>query len=309
MAAPPDFVTDHYTAQASIAAAAELAAADMWANVDPGNISRSWAAQLPRVVAVTTGGQLAAATLAEPYLQAASAYADVDELTPAVAARAFAGTASDGRTLLGLLYQPANASLLAIRHGADTRTALATGLASLRMMVSTQVTDMGRSAVQAGTAGRKSLGGQVRIALGRACSRCVVLAGKWYRWNAGFDRHPLCKCVGLPARSAADAGIKQDPKQVYNAMSPAERSRAGWSKADQKAIAEGADIAQVTNIHRKGNLYVADGRQYTREGARARGRRGDKTPRPTPNQIYRDAAGDRDKAIRLLREHGYLYGP
>lgn len=25
-----------------------------------------------------------------------------------------------------------------------------------------------------------------------SCDRCVILAGRWYRWNQGFERHPMC---------------------------------------------------------------------------------------------------------------------
>jgi hypothetical protein len=46
-------------------------------------------------------------------------------------------------------------------------------------------------------------------------------------------------------------------------------------------------------------MVTADGRLYTTEAA---GRR----PRLMPEQIYREAHGDRGEAIRLLRLHGYL---
>lgn len=306
---PPDFALDHHRQVANLTAAIGQVAADAWAEVNPNNIAGSWAAQLPAMTTVTTGAQLAAARLAEPYVAAAAAYAEaVETVADALVPSAFAGQASDGRALTSLLYQPAISSLVALQRGADVRTALATGRATLHMMVGTQVADASRFATQVATTPRKKLGGQIRIAVGKSCSRCVVLAGKWYAWNAGFNRHPLCDCVGISARSAEQAGINQNPQKVYASMTPAERSAAGWSKADQRAIAEGADIGQVTNIHRKGALYVADGKQYTREGTAAARRRGDNTPRMTPGQIYREAGDDREKAIALLRQYGYLIG-
>lgn len=310
MAAPPDFALDHYAEITGLTAAIGQVAADMWSEVNPARITESWASKVPEMTAVTTGAQLAAAKLAEPYLEQAAAFADAaEDIAEKVAPRAFAGTASDGRALASLLYQPAITSLLAIKHGADRRTALASGLATLYMITRTQVADAGRSAVQVGLTPRKNLGGQIRIAVGKSCSRCVILAGKWYAYNAGFDRHPNCDCIGLPARQAEAAGINQDPQKIYDLMTPQERSRAGWSYADQKAIAEGADLNQVTNIRRKGSLYVADGKQYTREGAKTRARQGIKEPRKTPGQIYREAGDDRDEAVRLLRQNGYLFGP
>lgn len=308
--ATPDFALDHYAAQADLAAAAAQALAGMWAAVNPGDITGSWLTQIPEATAVLSGAQLAAARQAEPYLEEASLFADaVEDVAEKVAPKAFAGIASDGRALASLLYQPAITSLLAIKSGHDVRTALASGRATLDMITRTQVADAGRAAVQVGLTPRKELDGYIRVAVGKSCSRCIILAGKFYRYNSGFDRHPSCDCVHLPCKKAQAAGIDQDPQVIYNSLTPKERSQAGWSYADQKAIAEGADLGQVTNIHRKGALYVADGKQYTREGAKTRARQGIKEPRKTPGQIYREAGDDRDRAIALLRQHGYLYGP
>lgn len=77
---------------------------------------------------------------------------------------------------------------------------------------------------------------------------------------------------------------------MYDSLSVAERQRAGWSLADQQAIADGADLTAVTNM--KG---------VTSSGAKRR------AGRPLPSEIYKQA-GSRDEAIRLLREHGYIRG-
>lgn len=94
------------------------------------------------------------------------------------------------------------------------------------------------------------------------------------------------------------------PEAVYADMTPAERSRAGWSKDEQAAIDLGADIFQVTNIHRQGSLYEVGGRQFAHESATRRG--SSPGARITPRQIFKDANGDREEAIRLLRRFGYL---
>ena len=44
--------------------------------------------------------------------------------------------------------------------------------------------------------GVRPVGGYVRMVQAGACSRCVVLAGKWYRKNQGFQRHPGCFPAG-----------------------------------------------------------------------------------------------------------------
>jgi len=117
----------------------------------------------------------------------------------------------------------------------------------------------------------------------------------------------------LPVPEAEAIGMVRSPEDVYAAMTPAERTRAGWSRADQKAIANGADIAQVTNIHR-GGLYVAGGEQFTFEGATSRSLagqrlglgRGRRVMRKTPAQILRDARGDRAAAVLELWRYGYI---
>lgn len=70
-----------------------------------------------------------------------------------------------------------------------------------------------------------------------------------------------------------------------------------FGKAGAEAIREGADMARVVNARR--GMYTAGGRLFTHESA---GRR----PRLMPEQILREADGDRGEAIRLLRLHGYL---
>ncbi len=324
--AAPDFALEHYAVRAELAHAASAAMAEMWAQVDPGDIVGSWTAQIPEAAIVTTGGQLTAARTAEAYVAEAAAFAEAaGGAAAAVRAAGFAGIASDARDLISLLYQPAVASLLAIKAGADARTALATGRATLDMIVRTQVADAGRLADQAALTARKGLDGYVRVVVGATCARCIVLAGKTYRWNTGFKRHPHCDCQHLPTHLADNARIKQDPQVIYNSLTPAERRAAGWTLADQKALAEGADMNQVVNARR--GLYTAGERRYTSEGTTRRALyggyeidpetgkltklpRGQKkrAPRLSVDQIFIEAGDDRNKAIRLLRQYGYLVG-
>lgn len=275
-------------------------AARQWASVPRGDIAAGWSARLTAVSVAVSGAQFGAAAAADPYVGAALA---ADGLSPAaqatVVAAAFAGTAADGRDLLSLLYSPAITALTAIRDGADPGVALAAGALQLDTIVRTEVADAGRAADQVATTTRPAATGYVRVVVGATCNRCIILAGRVYPYSAGFQRHPRCDCVMLPVEVASAAGFVQSPSSVYESMSDEQRSKAGWSKAEQQAIGDGADIAAVTNIHR-GGLYVAGGRQFTHEAA---GRRA----RLTPAQIYRDAV-DRADALRLLRRHGYIRG-
>lgn len=299
---PPSEAVRHQASRAALVAAASVTASRLWAEeVDRRAIAQSWRHGAVALATSVSAAQLVAAQQAEPYVSALLAAEGSSPVTAgAVAAGALAGVASDGRDLVSLLYQPAVAALTAMRAGWPADRALALAGAGLDTIARTQVADAGRVADQVAliAAGAE---GYVRLVVGRTCNRCLILAGRWYRWSEGFERHPNCDCVHIPVSAARAAGITQDPRSVYDSLTPEERSAAGWSRAEQRAIADGADISAVTNIHRRG-VYIAGGRRFTHEGAGRRNRR----LRITPEQIYREAGDDRDEAIRLLRLHGYI---
>ncbi len=64
----------------------------------------------------------------------------------------------------------------------------------------------------------------------------------------------------------------------------------GLSKADERAIGDGADLGRVVNFR---GVNAAGDRRYT----------GGRVP---PEVIYRDAGDDRAKAIAGLRANGFL---
>lgn len=298
---PPEAATRAAQRQVLVAAAA-ASAARSWAQVDAADIAGSWARQvLPAVYTTVSAAQLGAAQGADVYVQAALAAQGVAPAAEyALAAASLAGVAADGRDLASLLYQPAVTALAGIRSGQSVPDALALAAAQLDLMVSTEVADAGRVADGIATVLAPAATGYVRVVVGETCARCILLAGRVYPWSQGFERHPRCDCLMIPVGEADVEDLAQSPEQVYAALSPAERSKAGWSRAEQQAIADGADIARVTNIHRNGGVYVAGGRKFTREGATRR------RPRITPEQIYREANGDRAEAVRLLRLHNYI---
>jgi len=267
-------------------------AARQWATVDVADIAGSWSRRVPATAAAVAGAQVAAARTAQPYVAASVVSPAAYELVP----ESFAG-AADGRSLEQLLYQPAITALSAIKSGRTVDEALRLGAHQLDTIVRTEVADASRAAVGVALTSEPAVEGYIRLIVGPTCARCIILAGRIYKWSEGFERHPDCDCGMVPVADVNVADVPS-PQDIYAALTPKERSRAGWSRAEQQAIADGADIAAVTNIHR-GGLYVAGGRQYTYEAA---GRR----PRITPRQIYREARGDRAEAVRLLRLHDYI---
>jgi hypothetical protein len=303
MAQATDLARAHAAARVALVDAAEAEALSAWSMVNPDNIVDSWTLRVPNVVVMTGGAQLAAARRADSYVGGAiEAQGIPRQRGPRVLAKAFVG-ASSGDLLAPMLYQPVIAALAAIGKGATPQTGLQTGAHLLSTIVRTQVADAGRLADQVAITAHREVSVYVRTVVGKTCARCLVLAGREYRWSQGFKRHPRCDCAHMPTTRAETAGLVTHPRREYDALSPAERRAAGWTEADQQAIASGADIFRVTNAKR--GVYTAGGRQFTREG-KARDTAGRRVARITPDQIFAEAAGDREEAIRLLRRHGYL---
>ena len=162
---------------------------------------------------------------------------------------ATSGVASDGRPLASLLEQA----------GSDF---------ALASMVITQVEDAGRGAATISIAARPKIG-WVRMVNPGACSRCVVQAGRWFRYNQGFERHPRCRCTHVPAPENAPGDIGTDPKAYFDSLSTEEQDRV-FTKAGAEAIRMGADMGQVINARR--GMSTAQGELITREGTTRRGR-------------------------------------
>ena len=180
----------------------------------------------------------------------------------------------------------------------------------------------------------QAVAGFVRMLTPPSCSRCIILAGATYRWNAGFQRHPRCDCVHIPATEDVLGDGRTDPKVYFAGLTEAQQDKV-FTIAGARAIRDGADIGRVVNARRGANGLTPAGGRLTeaeataaRGGRRQRGRlartsvggrdvytttvraagRGGKRVRLMPESIYEIAGDDRAEALRLLRVHGYLIG-
>ena len=278
----------------AVQAAALLAMRRAWSRVDPDDIGRSWAIQSIAAAAVFSGYQAAAAELGADYIGDALAEQGIDvDPVGRVNSEAFAGVASDGRPLAGLLYAPATVALTRIRSGLAPAAALRSARNNLDRIVRTQIADAGRGAASVGIAARPSVG-YVRMLNPPSCVACVQLAGRYYRYNDGFQRHPKCDCVHVPAREAGAADLTTDPNAYFDSLSPEEQDELMGAEAAQ-AVRDGADFNQVVNARRG-----ATGAGTTTEGVTRVG-----AGRLMPDEIYRRARS-RDEALSLLRQYGYL---
>lgn len=102
-----------------------------------------------------------------------------------------------------------------------------------------------------------------------------------------------CDAVHVPA--AQDS----PPEKRYTTDIDASMIR-DLTEAQRKAIEEGADLYRVLNAYRGTNSDSQRTSMFTTREA-SRGAR-----RPTPEGIYARAGDDREKALALLRQHGYL---
>jgi hypothetical protein len=281
--------------QQQVSAATAAQVVKVWSKVRITEPQRSFEAVLPQLLATVTAGQVAAASGAELYVAAVLA---ADGLSPApvasVAATRYAGLTSDGRTLVGLLTQPLLRTLYLRTQGADDAPALAGGRLSLETLVRTEVLDTGRDAGQVAAALDPQIVGYYRHVSLPACDRCIVLAGKFFKRNAGFSRHPRCDCQHVPASVAGETGY--DPAKLFDDMSPEQQDRA-FGKANAEVIRRGGNIGQVVNARRG---MATAGSNWTTVNAK-RGQR-----RPSPGFLLEQAGDDPDLFALALERAGYL---
>lgn len=279
---------------------------------------------LERLLAVVTLFQMTAAEdaaaavpliLAEQGMEAAAEFTSV---LPALL-----GSASDGRSMSGLLDFSRGRSVTEDQFD---------------RIVSTQLQDVARQATAIEMAARPQVTSYVRVLVPPSCSRCAILAGRVYRWNEGFLRHPRCDCQHVVSgREASD--LTSSPTRYFRSLDKAEQDKI-FTNAGAEAIRLGADPGKVVNARRGmrqaqvyGQDVVVTTEGTTRRGAysiqaraeaaangqrvaettTSKGRRGAVAnyrerrtqPRLMPESIL-EHAENRDDAVRLLTKFGYF---
>lgn len=259
-----------------------------------------------QIAAARAGAQAVPAMLAEQ--------AVTDPPVGAVAATALAGFTSAGN--------PLQAYFEAIEN-----------VAQIGLAVATQIQDAGRNGSAVAIAARAQVG-YARMLNLPSCRDCIVLAGAWYKWNAGFERHPKCDCRHIPALEADASGVTTNPNAAFDSLTRDQQDEI-FGEADAEAIRLGADIGQVVRSRRgmrKAQLFGREawitlegttkrGLYGSSEGARVAGytetrvgqrgyvknqvERRTKRARLMPETIMA-IAGDREEAQRLLTLYGYI---
>lgn len=291
--------------------------------MDLTDLDGSWAtAVMPRVVALVTASQVAAAESGARYISELRDELNLADRAEGVAIpTAFAGIASNGAplelALAGGLYDVKEQIALGVPKAA----ALRAGRMRLTQRVQLEVADAGRLGASVTAVADRTFTTYTRMLVPPSCSRCVILAGRTYGMQTAFQRHPRCDCRHVPSNETVAGDLTVDPRDYFASLTEAEQAKA-FTKAGAQAIRDGADINQVVNA-RRGMYTTTTGAQNTRAGTTRRGMYGssqtefDKRTgnrmrtasraRPMPERIYALTAGDRDEAIRLLRYYRYIF--
>jgi hypothetical protein len=256
---PPDASRQLYRLLQRLQLVLVLAGRRAWAGMDPDDFDSSWRRVAPALVAVTAAAQLAAARAASEYVPVVLAETGQPDAPLArVRSEAFAGRASDGRSLVGLL----TGAVVHAKRAAQSRTfeledgeivtlpglsagdALARGGRWLDTALRTATMDAARDATQAEIITRQDMG-WVRMINPPCCTRCAVLAGRWYSWKADFDRHPGCDCTAIPASENVAGDFTVDSRLLVDRGLITDLTR-----DQKKRLAEGSNLNKVLNESR-----------------------------------------------------------
>jgi hypothetical protein len=273
-----------------------------WQQLNPATLFADWVAGAgSRIFAALSLAQEAIAAMAPSFVEDVLLLTGDDVFGAALDPLAFAGRSFDVDADLRDVLRIAPARVTALlRSGVSEPVALERGQRFLEMVTMTETADAGRAADQVALIGAEPADpgkvwnyGWVRVIEPGACSRCAILAGRFYKWNEGFERHPACRCIHVPSRVATAGSLASDPRAYFNSLSLAERNRL-FGKAVSEAIEAGGDMNRIVNAATKGKVWIAGDGTRTKSGRR------------TPWQLIKDAAGDRAEATRLLRQFGYI---
>ena len=202
MAGQADVVATYGVMQRRAVVQTSATVARLWAELNGSDLDASWSSGLGMAVSrAVAAGQLVAASTGQAYVDAAvAAQGESSRYEPeakTVVARQFSNTASDGRDLATLLYEPIIRTKTLLKSGVTLQESMLGGLMSMQRIVDSEIADAGRGAASVAMTGNRAVVGYLRQVRAGACARCVLLAGRWYRYNADFQRHKRCFPAGV----------------------------------------------------------------------------------------------------------------
>lgn len=283
----------HYRLQQQIVARVLRELRRQWAGIGI-DFDLGWSSRWAGITDAITAGQAAAATTSAAYITDVLAEADFGEPVAPLVPRSVVGTTGLGRPIGEVARTAIIRAKDAVAAGATSTQALAAGAMWLETFAQYEIRKAGEDLSAAAIAATPKAVGYVRMLNPPSCKRCIILAGKWFRWNEGFDRHPNCDCVHVPARESTNE-LRTNPYDLFASMTRAEQDRI-FGKNDAEAIRSGADMYRVVNVRARG---LSTGNTW-------QARRYDTPSTMTVDEILKRGAGDRARTIDLLREHGFI---
>ena len=288
----PEASKAQYLTQQRIAGLTASSVRRLWRRLGD-DFTADWLRVRPLVLSGVSRGRTATVAAALPYT--AAVLAETGQVAPPTGRLnpdRFVETAPDGRPVGLVLDGAVITARQQVAKGVPVTQALQAGGDRLSREVLTMLADTRRQVYHADIIQRPKLAGYARMLNPPSCSRCIVLAGKYYAWNKGFLRHPRCDCIHMPASESVANDMRVDPAVYFNSLSKDEQDRT-FTKSGARAIRDGADISRVENVRMRGLGTASAARRYG-------------TPsRLTVDDIYR-VAGNRTNAIRLLEQEGYI---
>lgn len=260
---------EHYLAQQRITSRAVVAARRLRFD------------SLPRLTAVVAGFQAAAAVEGARSVPESLVEQDIDPDTFAAPdARTLAGWTSYGLPLAPLLDKARLPDVEGFRFD---------------RLIASQVQDAGRQGSALQMAVTPAATAYVRQVNPPSCSRCIILAGKKFHKNEGFRRHPLCDCVHVPTTLEDGDDVTFDAVSYFDSLPVEEQDRIFTKHAAELIRTAPADKRQ----------YVMGRAVNTRWAPRSTSAQ-DRRARLLPEEITRQANGNRDELLRLMKRHRYL---
>lgn len=303
-----------------------------WRRASP-DFDESWRQLSPQIVGIVSLAQTRLAKLADDYIPAVleeTGQTRAVKASAQVNTAAFAGVTGSGVAVADQLALTPIRAKQAVSTGASSAQALAAAGAWLSGAAGTILSDTSR-AVEATGMGVRPVGGYVRMLEPPSCGRCVVLAGKYYRINDGFQRHPECDCRHIPASESVAGDYRVDFHDYLISLSEEEQVKLLGSRANWRAWDEyDADPMQIINSYRWGLQTAQDASgqtiRYTEVGTTKRGLAGKrmrnatqldrfagsvnvdgkrKLVRRMPETILTTTQG-REQIVRQLRLYGWV---
>lgn len=237
----------------------------------------SWVMIAPTLLAIIGTAQRRTAELADAYIPAVLEETGQTRAIPAAAevnTAGFVGVTGAGGAVADQVGLASIRAKQAVAEGATQAQALMAAGNWLTATAGTILSDTGRAVETTGMATR-NVGGYVRMLNPPSCGRCAVLAGRYYRKNQGFQRHPGCDCRHIPASESIAGDMTLDLHAHLDSLDEAGQVKLLGSKANREAWAEhGADPQQIINAYRGGIRTAQDVRgntiRYTTDAATRR---------------------------------------